>query len=105
MFISLFYMSARIIFSQRITNKKTCGFFLASARIELLPISEIACFFRPPPPINFLLNRSFFYYFVALINFLEICQMFFFISSPSLPFSKIDSMFFFLNVFFTALPH
>ena len=47
MFFSLFYMSARIRFRPHIT-KKTCGFFLPSARIGLLPISEKNSQFREP---------------------------------------------------------
>ena len=40
MFFSLLQMSARIRFKPRITKKNTCVFFLASACIEILPISE-----------------------------------------------------------------
>ena len=49
--------------------------------------------------INFFLNRSILFYFIALISFPEICPMFVFIWSPLLTSPKICSMFFFLNVF------
>ena len=100
-------MSTRIRFKQRITKKKTGVFFLSSARIGLLPISEKKQFisrdkktFRKKhtfisrdenifPAMFFLLV-----FFIALINFLSNRSKVFFISSPSLTFLEICQMFF-----------
>ena len=105
-------MSARIIFSQRITKKHV--FFLPSARIELLPISEKKQFIsedkktiREKTSLFQVIKKHFLSYFfllvffVALIDFLSNRSIFYFIlsnvfviSSPSLTFPKIGSMFF-----------
>ena len=110
-------------------------FFLSIARIGLLPIFEknrlisgdknnsekkkfitgdkktffqlcfFSCFFRRPRQFFFQMDQKFFILSFSL-TFLEICPMFFFISSPSITSPKKGSMFFFLKCFFfTSLPH
>ena len=118
-------MSARIRFRPRITRKNMC-FFLPSARIRLLPISEkklisgdkiniskrtslfqviknifpsmfLFCLFFFVTLNNFFLNKSKgFFNFVQLNNFCRNLSNVFFIWAPSITFVEICQMCFFI---------
>ena len=121
-------MSGRIRFRQRIT-KKICVFFTAqrahwifadfweknssfweikkniSPKTSLFqemnnifPAMVFCLYFLSPSLTCFHIDH--FFYYVALINFSRKLSNVFFISSPSLTFPKIGSMFFFLNFFY-----
>ena len=107
---------ARALDLGRALPEKKYVFLLPSARIRLLPISEKKQLISGDkiPGYFFILLV----FFVALINFFKIGQKFIFISSPSLTFleicqmlffyldfsKNISNVFFFLNIFFTAIP-
>ena len=120
-------MSARIRFKPRITKKNM--FFLPSARIGFMPISEekqlvsgdkkkmpkknkfisgdkkyfssyVFCLFFRRPHYLFLIDQKFFY-LVALISFFRILYNVFFILSPSSTVQKTVQCFFFLKYFFS----
>ena len=125
-------MSARIR-GKPSTTKKTCGFFLPSARIELLPIFGkkhlilvdkknipkknkfisgnkkncvfSACFFSSPSLTLFKIDLGHFFYFIALIKFSRKTSKVFYLVALITFSEKRWNVFFFLNVFFTALPH
>ena len=128
-------MSARIRFRQRIYNQKKNVFFLPSARIRLLPISQEKIQLISEDKIKFRKTNNFIsrdkklfssYVFFACffrkpsLTFCQIDQQFFyfvalisfsrnlsniFIYVVGLTFPKIGLMFFFLYVFFTAFSH
>ena len=98
--LCFFLWRARISLRPRITKKTTCV-FSPSARIGLLLISETPSLFQEMKK-HFSSYVFWAVFFVAIINFFKI-DNFFFIWSPSLTFSKIGSIFFFLTVFSPSL--
>ena len=115
-------MSARIRFRPRIT-KKTCGFFLPSARIRLLPISGKKTFLKKTssfreiknilpaiffllPFINFFLMKvkSFVLFRRRDYLFKKFVQCFFYLDALINFFKNSLNVCFFLNLFFPPPP-
>ena len=87
----------------RIFDKKNK--FISGDKKIFFQLCFFACFFSSPLLFFFQIDQKFFFISSPSLTLIEICPIFFYLVILINFFKNRLNVFFFLNVFFTALPH